>query len=257
MPTINTNYKNVFMNHKRVRPPTVPESYLDKTYVVAEGVFDFGPLLIGKDGAKRDEDTSMKAINSSEIRVTNNGQFDVEASFVLKSSLPLEEGGPGEPGPFILEPETMTLKKDETQNLTVWSFPTEAKQYRDEIVCLLKDNPNPSIFPVQVLGAKPVVDVDQDVVEFDRLLLGKHLQKTLTLKNNSSIPANWKLTGIDELPEEFQVDCREGKLAPCAEQVINITFTAKEEKILDPTITLEVEDTEGRGVQQEAKPIKL
>jgi hydrocephalus-inducing protein len=114
MPTINTNYKNVFMTHKRVRPPTTPDSYLDKTYVVAEGLFDFGPLLIGKDGEKRAEDESMKAINSSEIRITNNGQFDVEASFVLKSSLPLDEGGPGEPGPFILEPETMTLKKDET-----------------------------------------------------------------------------------------------------------------------------------------------
>jgi hydrocephalus-inducing protein len=93
-----------------------------------------------------------------------------------------------------------------------------------------------SIFPLQVLGAKPVVDVDQDVVEFDRLLLGKKLQKTLTLKNNSAIPANWKLSGIDELPEEFNVNCREGKLAPCAEQVIEITFEAKEEKILDPTI---------------------
>ena len=51
MPTINTNYKNVFMSHKRVRPPTIPESYVDKSYIVAEGLFDFGPLLIGKDSA--------------------------------------------------------------------------------------------------------------------------------------------------------------------------------------------------------------
>jgi hypothetical protein len=56
MPTINTNYKNVFMSHKRVRPPTIPESYVDKSYIVAEGVFDFGPLLIGKDSQKKDED---------------------------------------------------------------------------------------------------------------------------------------------------------------------------------------------------------
>jgi hypothetical protein len=87
--------------------------------------------------------------------------------------------------------------------------------------------------------------------------LGKKLQKQLTLKNNSAIPANWKLTGCDELPEEFQVSLREGKLMPCAEQVIDITFEATEEKILEPSISLEVEDTEGRGVQQEVKPIKL
>jgi hydrocephalus-inducing protein len=59
MPSINTNYKNVFFNQKRTRPPTAPESYLEKTYVVSEGVFDFGPLLIGKDSTKRAEDESL------------------------------------------------------------------------------------------------------------------------------------------------------------------------------------------------------
>ncbi len=59
MPSINTNYKNVFFNHKRVRPQTAPESYLEKTYVIGEGLFDFGPLLIGKDSTKRAEDESL------------------------------------------------------------------------------------------------------------------------------------------------------------------------------------------------------
>jgi hypothetical protein len=66
-------------------------------------------------------------------------------------------------------------------------------------VALLKDNPNPSIFNIQTLGAEPVVEVDQDVVQFDRLLLGKKLTKTLTLKNVCPIPTNWKLSGVDAL----------------------------------------------------------
>lgn len=148
MPSINTNFKNVFFSSKRARPPQAPDSYLDKTYVVSEGVFDFGPLLIGKDAMKRTEDESLKAMNSAEIRITNNGQFDVDAAFALKSSLPSEEGGPGEQGPFILEPQTMELKKDQTKNLTIWSFPDQAKLFKDEIVCLLKNNPNPSIFSI-------------------------------------------------------------------------------------------------------------
>jgi len=72
----------------------------------------------------------------------------LQASFTLKSSLPAEEGGSGEKSPFIIEPETMDLKVDETKHLTVYSFPHEAKQFKDEVVCLLKDNPNPVIFNV-------------------------------------------------------------------------------------------------------------
>jgi hypothetical protein len=59
--------------------------------------------------------------------------------------------------------------------------------------------------------------VDQGVVEFDRLLLGKKLTKTLTLKNVCPIPANWKLTGVDALREEFSVSHTSGTLKPCQE----------------------------------------
>jgi hydrocephalus-inducing protein len=62
--------------------------------------------------------------------------------------LPTEEGGLGEKSPFILDPETMDLKVDETKDLTVYSFPHEAKLFKDEVICLLKDNPNPVIFNV-------------------------------------------------------------------------------------------------------------
>lgn len=111
----------------------------------------------------------------------------------------------------------MELEVDETKHLTVFAFPDQARLFKDEIVCLLKDNPNPTIFNIQALGAEPVVEVDQGVVEFDRLLLGKKLTKTLTLKNVCPIPANWKLTGVDALREEFSVSHTSGTLKPCQE----------------------------------------
>jgi hypothetical protein len=72
----------------------------------------------------------------------------LEAQFVLKSSLPVEEGGPTEKSPFIIEPAEAKLKVDETLNLQVFAFPDEAKLYKDEIICLLKDNPNPTILSI-------------------------------------------------------------------------------------------------------------
>jgi len=47
----------------------------------------------------------------------------LQASFCLRSSLPVEEGGTGEKSPFILEPDNVELKVDETKNLTVFAFP--------------------------------------------------------------------------------------------------------------------------------------
>jgi hydrocephalus-inducing protein len=147
-PTINSNYRNVFMAHKKSRPAQAPDSYLSKCFVVSENVFDFGPLLIGKDPEKRHTDETIKRVSSSVLQISNNGKYDVHATFTLRSSLPVEEGGTGEKSPFILDPDTMDLKIDETKNLVVYAFPDQAKLYKDEIICLIKDNPNPVIFSI-------------------------------------------------------------------------------------------------------------
>ena len=219
-------------------------------------MFDFGPLLIGKDPEKRGED-AVKAVNGTFFQITNNGKYDLEVAFTLKSTLPAEEGGPAEKSPFIVEPAQATLKVDETLNLEVFAFPEEAKLYKDEVIVLIKDNPNPAILNVQCLGARPIVNVDTEVVKFERALLGKSPQQDLTLTNACAIPVNWTLTGVDKLPEEFSVSKTSGTLKPCKDEVIAIGFNAtKEQKFLE-SIKLEVEDVEERGVKQEEKTIQI
>ena len=80
--------------------------------------------------------------------------------FTLGSTLPVEDGGPATKSPFIIEPSEATLKIDETLNLQVFAFPEEAKLYKDEVIVLIKDNPNPTILNIQCLGAKPVCSAD-------------------------------------------------------------------------------------------------
>lgn len=99
---------------------------MQKTYIVNENMFEFGPLLIGKNPEKRHDDEVMKKVNSSVFQITNNGKYEVNATFTLRSSLPVEEGGVGEKSPFILEPDHMTLKIDETKILTAYGFPDKA-----------------------------------------------------------------------------------------------------------------------------------
>jgi len=115
-PTINSNARNLYLQQKKVRPATEPDSFLAKTFITSENVFDFGPLLIGKDPEKRD-DEAVRRINGTFFQITNNGKYDLEANFVLKSTLPAEEGGPNEKSPFIIDPPEAKLKVDETLNL--------------------------------------------------------------------------------------------------------------------------------------------
>lgn len=83
------------------------------------------------------------------------------------------------------------------------------------------------------------------------------MTKTLTLKNVSAIPIKWKLAGVTELPEEFQVSKTNGTIKPCKEEVVEITFSAKKEQKFNPKLVLEVEDTEGYNIKQENKTIEL
>jgi len=52
-PTINQNPKNLFKHQKRTRPTTEPDSFVSKSFIASENVFDFGPLLIGKNPETR------------------------------------------------------------------------------------------------------------------------------------------------------------------------------------------------------------
>lgn len=108
----------------------------------------------------------------------------------------------------------MNLKIEETQNLTVWCFPDEAKVYKDKIVCLIKDNPNPAVFSVMCTGSKPIVKVDNPVVQFDRLLLNKPSKRTLKIKNDCQIPVKWLLRSNDPLPAEYTISKTDGVLKP-------------------------------------------
>lgn len=45
--------KNIFSSIKKSRPLTLPESLIYKSFIQSENVFDFGPLLIGKNPANK------------------------------------------------------------------------------------------------------------------------------------------------------------------------------------------------------------
>jgi hypothetical protein len=123
---------------------------------------------------------------------------------------------------------------------------------------LIKDNPNPVVFSIKSKGSKPVVNVDNPTVQFDRLLLNKTAKRTLKITNVSEIPVKWALNSEEERPAEFEISKLNGVLKPCQDVDVDITFCSKETcAVFTHKLTLEVEDTEEYEIKQEPQEIEL
>lgn len=81
--------------------------------------------MIKKDAEKR-ADPKIQDVNSTIFQITNNGKYKVDATFTLKSTLSVDEGGSEGKSPFIIEPSECSLTMDETLQLRVYAFPDVA-----------------------------------------------------------------------------------------------------------------------------------
>ena len=106
---------------------------------------------------------------------------------------------------------------------------------------------------MQCLGAQPIVNVDQEVVKFERALIGKKPKQELVLSNACSIPVNWKLTGVDKLPEEFFVSKTSGLPKPPAAKKESRGGAKKDDKALERVNSM---TSEQRKEQEEQKALE-
>ena len=255
-PTISTFPKSIYWSVRK-RPQTAPESYLSKVYVSGEGIFDFGPLLIGKNPANRQQ-PAIKTMNSTTFRLTNQGKFDCELTFELMSSIMADQND-YKKDVFFIEPEKMLLKvNDLPAEVRIWAIPDQPKKYKDDLIIMIKDNPTPVILPMICLGQKPIIEVlEGENLIFERMLLKQTGVKEIKLRNACAIPIKWKLNGINTLPEEFQTGVSFGELKPCQETKVDVTFKAIKQQKFKHLLTLEVTDIESMGIKQDLKNINI
>ena len=53
----------------------------------------------------------------------------------------------------------------------MWAYPKASKHYEDSIVCCIKYNPEPAVFPISCDGVQPELEVDKKVIQFEKVLL--------------------------------------------------------------------------------------
>ena len=251
---------------------------------------DFGYILITNDPNRELE--KYKTTNRKTLRFTNNGKYDLKVDFTFLSSMnfdglgfklpyipgqstdpnfeanqdPKAKGGKppkkGEPTgdqktPFLLPKSSIEIKIGQTAELDVYAFPTKQTEYKDELICLIEDNPIPTRVLLTCKGAEPKVDLESDNIEFEKLVINQSRTKYLKMKNVSEVNCKWALTGLETLPPVFKIEPVNGIIEKGKEISIAVTFCSEKQDKFQFQFNLDIEDNLGYGVKLDPKPIKL
>jgi len=249
-PILSQNPSNMFMSKQKPGPLALKGKRLEE---------DFGYLLITKDADKLEKSKfeRYKETNCRQLRFTNIGKFDLRVDFHFLSTLNYDLVSKDEKTPFFYMNDYLEIKKDETQFLNVYAFPQKTIEYKDELICLIKDNPTPIRIQLSCKGAEPKVEVGPDILEFEKLIISQTCTKQIKLKNVSEVTCKWQLTGLQTVPPQFKFDNISGVVEKGKEYLINVDFCSEKQEKFSFTVTIEIEDNLGYGVKQAPKQIKV
>ncbi|XP_077166200.1 hydrocephalus-inducing protein homolog isoform X2 [Paroedura picta] len=230
-PAISQDPRVVFPHRKK---SAKPDEIVFKKYLMNSGVFYFGPLLCGK---SRDKYKANRSPNHFEmINILNISPLECEIAFCFQHDFKAVT--------YLLDPPTMTLKPNEQQKLTVWAYPTGSGIFEDSIVCCIKENPEPVTFRLCCQGVRPELELDRKILHFEKLLLHRKECKSLFFKNNTPLPVAWRISGLENIGDDFSVSDDMGIVEPFSEYCMQLYFKASKALNIKRAIRLEVSDAE-------------
>jgi hypothetical protein len=164
LPNINRDTRNLFM--RRQKQAVVGMPLPQRKFLSAEDTYCFGPLLLFKKpewrSINQDTATETELLNYSlvsqtnvdVIRLSNNGKFkcSVECGFQNTSD--------DVRGIFLVEPHTVDLEEGETKEVKIWAFPNAVREYANNLIICVSNNPVPLSFGVKCWGVEPTIELD-------------------------------------------------------------------------------------------------
>ncbi|XP_073911808.1 hydrocephalus-inducing protein homolog [Castor canadensis] len=230
-PYICQDPKVVFPDRKK---DMKPNEVIFKKYIMSTNRFYFGPLLCGK---SRDKYKScLFPGNMETLTILNNSPMVVEAYFCFQNDTKANT--------YFLEPVNMILKPNEKQSLSVWAYPTAVGVFEDNIVCCIKENPEPAIFQLSCQGIRPELELEPRQLHFDRLLLHRKDSKVVLLRNVTLLPVAWRITSLEHLGDDFTTSMMQGTIPPKAEYGLHVYFQPSKPVNIKKAIRLEVLDAD-------------
>ncbi|CAH8527130.1 unnamed protein product [Schistosoma turkestanicum] len=233
LPTISREPRLIFAKRKRTRNQG---EIVHGVYLMSTSCFEFGPLLIEKSKDRIQENCYPENITYFNLVNTSQMDSDIKLGFLNDAD---EEC-------YCVEPKELNLKPNQSASVRICAWPKFNKRYDDALVCSVKDNPEPILFKLACDGVLPELELDKKVFNFEKVLLQRKEVRSITFKNRTLLPAQWKLSGIEALGEEFSISQDAGIVEPQSEFTVYAYFRAM--KSMKPnqkrSLRLEVYDLE-------------
>uniref|UniRef100_A0A5K4F930 Hydin_ADK domain-containing protein n=1 Tax=Schistosoma mansoni TaxID=6183 RepID=A0A5K4F930_SCHMA len=233
LPTISREPRLIYPKRKRT---CNQGEIIHGAYLMSTSCFEFGPLLIEKSKDRIQENCYPENVTYFNLVNTSQMDSDIRLNFLND---PDEEC-------YSVEPKELNLKPNQSTSIQICAFPKFNKRYDDALVCLIKDNPEPILLKLACDGVLPELELDKKVFNFEKVLLQRKEVRSIILKNRTLLPAQWKLSGIEALGDEFSVSQDAGIVEPQSESIVYAYFRAM--KSVKPnqkrSLRLEVYDLE-------------
>lgn len=274
VPTVNGDPRNVYMSRVKSRPDG---AFVHKKFVMSLGQFEFGPLIVANRAlqvpqSEQDfvEWKKTSPANVETFRLSNNSRYPLHLDIGLSDT---ESSG------FAVYPSTLGVGEGETGEVLVWANPTADGLHKNSLVCCVKDNPEPVVFPFTCFGCTPRLelrgpweqpaaastseaedhssagDAQQGtgrsdtaesrlpILDFERLLLNHQEDKTFFLENVSAISVVWRLR-VERVSEDFRFSPTEGVVKPFQKIPVLVAFHAVSEAVHRFELQVEYSDAD-------------
>lgn len=244
-PTISKEPRIVFPSRKKNKKL---DEIVHKKYILMMEMFEFGPLLVGKSRERYKEGKYPENMEVFHIMNTSPLEADISFCFLTDSK--------GET--FLLEPPNAILKPNESTIITVWAYPKGPGRFEDAVVCCIRENPEPVVFKIACDGFRPELELDKKQLHFDKVLLHRKDTKTLYLRNSTHLPVAWRLSGLENLGDDFTVAADSGVVEPLSEYPLQAYFRAmKPVQTSKRMIRLEISDVDNIMGVVHTEPIQV
>ena len=252
---------------RRTRARGEDEKPLAKTFILSKKLFEFGPLLVVQpkkpEGAPKEGGKPAKGAaaddkvlapvtivelpnksNSDKLHFANGGLFAAEVTLCFENE---------KERTFMVQPDNFTLQVGEKMDVTLLAQPDMVGEVKNAIIACVKDNPEPFRIDIMCVGSRPEVTLDgkkECTLDFGRLLLRRHEEKHVVIKNICALPVKWKVVGSDKLPVEMKLDSVSGVLEVGAEHTMGVAFESERANVFNTAMKVEVTDVDGTATYE-------